>query len=333
MTLRLRCLLLGVGVQALTSCAQPGPTPTPIHEAIVNIAPSTGEAVGMVVDSATGEPLCHALVIANRTDVPADSGHAAADCFGVFHLRQLPAGLYHLKALYIAYTPRVIDISLPLPPHTILLLALRPRPCTQSIDLIVCPPIDTMAAIVHRDSLMSKARRILGWWHGDAVFIAPNGSIPNEDSVVTGIRDSLGSDAAGVLLDIVRGRDPTGFNVIAATVYARLGLPPQPLQEILNSADLHDDWGAGIASAAFRGLRELETRSVSVARAAYVRRAATFIVTDSAPKGLGRELEGAILGLKVERNTGSDAARELLESPEVQLAMKWLVAHGYEVGR
>jgi hypothetical protein len=180
---------------------------------------------------------------------------------------------------------------------------------------------------------MSKARRILEWWHGDAVAIAPNGSIPNEDSVVAGIHDSLGNDVPEVLLAIVRGRDPTRLNAIAATVYAKLGLPPAPLQDVLNSSDLRDEWGVAIASAAFRGLRELETRSVSAARSAFVRHAATLIVSDSAPKGLARELEGAILGLKGERNTGSDAARELLESDEVQLAMKWLVAHGYEVGR
>lgn len=333
MTLRLRCLLLGVGVQALTSCAHPAPTPTPIHEAIVHIAPSTGEAVGMVVDSARGEPLCHALVIASRADLPADSGHAVADCFGVFRMRELPAGLYRFKALYIGYSPRIIEVRLPLPPPMILLVALGPRHCQQTIDLIVCAPVLDTQPVIQRDPDVSKARRILQKWHGDAIAIAPNGAVPNEDSVVAEIHDSLGADAAGVLIEIITGPNAYGIKGVAARVYARLGLLPGPLQEILSSSDLRDGGRVATASAAFRGLRELETRSVSAARAAYVRRAATLIVTDSAPKGLARELQGAILGLKEEWHTGSDAARELLESDEVQLAMKWLVAHGYEVER
>jgi hypothetical protein len=248
---------LGLATLFSWSCAHPVPSPNAIHEAVVRVAPSTGELLGMAVDSATGEPLSHALVIANRIDGPTDSDRVAADYFGVFRMRPLPAGLYQIKVLYIGYSPRILDVRLPLPSNTILLAALWPRQCRQYVDLIVCSPArDTQNTRAQHDAEMSKAKRILEWWHGDAIWIALDGSIPNEDSVVAGIRDSLGGDAAKVLIEIVRERDSIGLNAIAATVYARLGLPSGPLQDILNSSDLRDEGSAAIASAAFRGLRE-----------------------------------------------------------------------------
>lgn len=329
MTLRFRCLLVGIAPQAFVSCAHPAPAPDATYETAVRIAPSTGEVVGMAVDSVTGEPLSHALVIANRIDGSTDSDKIAADYFGVFRMHPLPAGHYRFKVLYIGYTPRTLDVTLPLPPSVILLAALDPEHCERYIDLIQCTPEQTHWA------KMETARRILEEWHGDLIWIAPDGSVPNEDSVVAGIHDSLGSDAANLLIHIIRGNDSYRRKAIAATVYSRLGLPQSPLLEILQTAPLRDEESVATASAAFRGIvkQERTSKSVSDARAAYIRRASILVVSDSAPKGLARELHFAILGLKLERNAGSLAARQLLESDEVQMAMKWLVAHGYEVGR
>lgn len=316
--------IVGIVLPSLSSCTHPAS----IHETIVNVAPSSGEVVGMAVDSVTGDPLSHALVLATRIDGTGDSDKVAADYFGVFRMHPLPAGQYRFKVLYIGYTPRILDVTLPLPPNLILLAALDPEHCERYIDLVQCTPEQTHWA------KMETARRILEGWHGDLIWVAPDGSVPNEDSVVAGIHDSLGSDAAQVLIEIIRGHDSYRRKAIAATVYSRLALPQSPLLGILQAATLRDEESVATASAAFRGIVKQERMSkfVSGARAAYIRRASLLVVSDSAPKALARELQFAVLGLKVESTTGSAPARDLLDSDEVRLAMKWLVANGYELG-
>lgn len=328
MIIPLRCLLVGIALQPLAACAHPAPASAVAPDAFVRIVPSTGEVVGLAVDSVTGDPLSHALVIANRIDGYSDSDKVAADYFGVFRMHPLPAGHYRLKVLYIGYTPRTLNVTLPLPPNVILLAALDPEHCERYIDLVQCTPEQTQWA------KMETARRILEEWHGDLVFVAPDGSVPNEDSVIAGIRDSLGSGAANVLIDIIRGRDSYRRKAIAATVYSRLGFKEAPLEDILNSVTLRDEESVATASAAFRGIVKQDgmTKSVSQARAAYIRRASRLIVSDSAPNGLPPELRFAIVLLKVESIGGNPLACDLLKSPEVKLAMTWLVEHGYEIG-
>lgn len=188
---------------------------------------------------------------------------------------------------------------------------------------------------------VNVAIRILREWPGDAVAVAPSGAVPQADSVVVAIRDTLGSKAEIVLIEIMRGLDSLRgvesyrLKRAAAKVYARLGLPPSQLAALLRDSSLYDGAGLGTSSAAFVGLTELEApkRSVSSARAFYVCRLAELVVRDSGPADLAAELQNAILRLKDEQDSGSAAASDVVESREVQLGSAWLRAHGYDVGR
>lgn len=181
---------------------------------------------------------------------------------------------------------------------------------------------------------VKMASRILDGWTSDFILITPSGAIPQQDSVVAAIQDSLGQDAGVVLVAVMRGSGPFWLKNIAATVYARLGFPPAPLEAVLLVSNPRDSANLAASSAAFRGLSRLESRRrvVSAARATFVYRMATAVVEGSAV-GVARELDNDILQLKAERLGGSGAAADLLDCDDVLSALMWLKSHRYDIGR
>ena len=182
---------------------------------------------------------------------------------------------------------------------------------------------------------LESAMRILGAWPLDFATVTPSGRIPEEDSVVAAVKDSLGDDAGVVLVSVMRGTAPYRIKNIAGTVYARLGLPPLFLEEVLQTLNAHDSASVSSSAAAFRGLSLIEARrnSVSPSRAYFVCSVAELVGKDSGSVYLARVLVHAISTLKAQRRGGSEAATALLESPEVRRALDWLQAHRYDIGR
>jgi hypothetical protein len=176
--------------------------------------------------------------------------------------------------------------------------------------------------------------RILGTWPRDFVS-TPSARRLEEDSVVAAIKNSFGGDAGLVLIGVIRGTGPYPIKDIAGTVYARLGPPPLPLEEVVQDLDTHDSSSIASSMAAFRGLSrmELQGKSVSPSRAYFVCSLADLVGKDSGSVYLVGVLVNAILTLKVERIGGSDAAASVLGTPEVSRGVDWLRAHRYDVGR